>query len=287
MAQTYTDYEIIVIDDGSTDETQQVLARYGDKVCCIRQDNAGQSAARNRGIDLARGEYIAFLDADDIWLPQKLAKQVRYLDERAEYAMVFSDMSHRIDGRPVHERYLREKNYRFVAEGQIYNNLLRECFIFMPTVLTRLMCLEQVGMFDITLNNCEDYDLWLRIADRFKIGFIDEPLAIRNVHGANVTFQTEDYLKAPLQLMERLYSSNSDRERLAIIKSRLQMMHFNLAYYYFANGQHRFCRYYMMKSIKMGGSKLSALRYIIYSILPKYLIKMARALCNNEKKATR
>lgn len=284
LAQTFTDYEIIVVDDGSTDETARVLAGYGDKVRYVHQNNAGQSAARNHGIGLAHGEYLAFLDADDTWLPQKLDKQVRFLDEHGEYDMVFADMSHCVDGAMIHKRYLHEKKYKFVAQGKIFNNLLREGFIFMPTVLVRRKCFEQVGVFDVTLSNCEDVDLWFRIADRFQIGFVDEPLAVRNVHGANVTHQQEDYLMAPLQLMEKLYRTNSDPERLAIIRRRLREMNFNLGYHYFSAYQLNLCRSHMLRSLALGGAMWPALRYVCLSLLPCSLVILMK---NNRRHLTR
>lgn len=272
LSQTYQDYEIIVVDDGSRDDTGDVLAPYGDLIRYIRQENAGPSTARNNGIGLARGEFIAFLDADDLWLPHKLENQVRFLDANPEFGMVFSDMSHCVDGDMVHTSYLRERGYRYVAQGSIYNNLLKEGFIFTPTVMLRSKCLDLVGTFDVTMCNCEDVDLWFRIADRFQIGFLDEPLVIRNQHGANVTGNSEDYLKAPVLLMERLYAVNSDLERKSIIKERLKSMFYNLGYYYFSINRMTECRKYMLKAMAVGRSPGGALKYCAFSLLPLFVI---------------
>ncbi len=272
LAQTYQDYEIIVVDDGSRDNTGDVLAPYGDRIRCVRQENAGPSTARNKGIGLAQGELIAFLDADDCWLPDKLEKQVRFLDANPEFGMVFSDMSHCVDGDMVHAAYLRERGYRYVAQGSIYNNLLREGFIFTPTVMLRSKCLDLVGVFDVTMCNCEDVDLWFRMADRYQIGFLDEPLVIRNQHGANVTGNSEDYLKAPVLLMERLYAVNSDLERKSIIKERLKSMFYNLGYYYFSIDRMPECRKYMLKAMTIGKNPGGVLKYFALSLLPLFAI---------------
>jgi hypothetical protein len=173
----------------------------------------------------------------------------------------------------VHRTYLRERGYRYVGQGRIYNNLLREGFIFMPTVLLRRECLDHVGVFDVTMCNCEDVDLWFRMADRYEVGFIDEPLAIRHQHGANVTGHSEDYLKAPVLLMGRLYRTNSDPERRAIIRERLQSMFYNLGYYYFSVGRMPECRENMLKAISAGGMPGRALKYYALSLLPAVVIR--------------
>lgn len=273
LAQTFADYEIIVVDDGSSDNTGEVLARYGNRIKYIRQENAGASTARNTGIVLAQGKFVAFLDADDLWLPQKLEKQVRFLDDNPGFGMVFSDMSHCVDGAMVHVAYLRERCYRYVAQGNIYNNLLREGFVFTPTVMLRRECFDLVGLFDVRLCNCEDVDLWFRVADRYQIGFMDEPLAVRNQHGANVTGNSEDYLKAPVLLMERLYAANSDRERKTIINERLQSMFYNLGYYYFSVGRMPDCRKYMLKAMAAGRRPGGVLKYYALSLLPPGIIR--------------
>jgi len=175
LAQTYKDYEIIVVDDGSTDNTREVLKPYMSKIKYIYKENGGPASARNVGIKNARGEYIAFLDSDDIWLPEKLEKQIEYLQSNPDIALVYSDCI-RFNENGVCQR---KSNVYHLREGYIFFKLLEGNFITTSTVIVRRECLDKVGYFDEELDDLkhsEDYDLWLRISRSFKIGYIREPL---------------------------------------------------------------------------------------------------------------
>lgn len=157
--QTFKDLEIIVIDDGSTDETKGILVPFNGKIKYIYQSNQGISGARNRGIEEARGEYIAFLDSDDWWAPEKLAEQVKVLDANPRVGIVYSRM-------PI----INEKGEKIGmkpagASGRNFKELL-EIWGDLPTstVMTRRECFEKVGVFDPALPPMEDIDMWLRIA---------------------------------------------------------------------------------------------------------------------------
>ena len=145
LAQTYADYEIIVVDDGSTDDTREVLARFGDKIRYVYQPNGGLSSARNLALSHAGGELIAYLDADDMWYPHRLEAQVAFLDAHQECGFVHSDVTI-IDeaDRVVHQRFNAETR-REVPEGYCTLNLLRRCHVQIPTVLERRGCIERVG----------------------------------------------------------------------------------------------------------------------------------------------
>lgn len=276
LNQTFTDYEIVVVDDGSTDETPNVLAGFGDMIRVIRQENKGGSAARNAGIAAACGKYVAFLDADDQWKPCKLERQVAVLERDPGVGIVFSDIQHWVNGKLVHERYLKERGYKYPASGYIFENLLREGFIFTPTVVVPKAVLDEVGGFDTTLRNCEDVDLWFRIVELYRGGYIDEPLVIRNQHGSGVTSEKEDYLKGPIIVMTRLLHRVNSRSSREIIKQRLQKMNFDLGYFYFDRGNTGLCRSCMVKSIASGGQLVPAFKYILFSLMPDSVITLAR-----------
>jgi glycosyltransferase involved in cell wall biosynthesis len=182
LAQTYQDFEIIVIDDGSSDDTHQILSQYGNKIKYIYQGNRGVSAARNRGIHEAQGEYVAFLDADDGWYPDKLKGQVSIAEQNPEIDLFFSDWEAfnvrgllRASFRPSlvadfeagsfrHEIAGATLNDGSIFKGNFYNDLIMGNVITTCSVLVRKGCLEKVGYFDESLSISEDYDLWMRIS---------------------------------------------------------------------------------------------------------------------------
>lgn len=154
-------FEVLVVDDGSTDETPDVVRAFGDPVRVIRQDNAGPAVARNRGLREARGEFVALLDSDDVWLPGKLAAQVELLSARPEAVFLHSDVEEFFEDDP--ER--RWKNRPLVLDGQVHRELLRRNHVHTMTVVLRREAVLAVGGFDAEYPPCEDWDLWLRLTE--------------------------------------------------------------------------------------------------------------------------
>ncbi len=185
LTQTYGDYELIVVDDGSTDGTGEALKRYGAHVRYIFQANKGVSAARNRGLEIAHGEFIAFLDSDDLWLPKKLEIQVAFMNKHPEVEICYTDevwirRGVRVNPKRKHAKY----------SGWIYPHCLPLCIISPSSALMRRGLFEQVGTFDPHLPVCEDYDLWLRVASLVPIFFIPQRLIVkRGGHPAQLSQQ--------------------------------------------------------------------------------------------------
>lgn len=184
FAQDYPDYEVIVVDDGSTDNTAEVVDRF-PQVRCIRKPNGGQASARNVGIRAAQGQYIAFLDADDLWLPEKLRVQMEHL-QKTGLAWVYSDVL-AFDGQTGKPLFASSKWYR-LYDGDIAAQLLLLCFISSPLIVERSV-FDEVGFFDeaLLLRNREDWEMWLRIAARYPVGLIRRPLAGYRVHSTSST----------------------------------------------------------------------------------------------------
>ena len=184
--QTFKDYEIIIIDDGSTDDTQKTLRKAieAGKVHYVFQENQGESAARNHGIRLAGGEYIAFLDSDDLFTPSKLEKQVAFLDSHPKIAFVHSWFSKFDDaGNHLGTR----DTSRF--SGNVYPEILIEWSVLMavPCVMVRAEVLADIGEFDIKLRWGPDLDMWRRITQKYQIGVIPEVLSKVRVHPGGVS----------------------------------------------------------------------------------------------------
>lgn len=193
LAQTRPVAQVIVVDDGSSDGTREALAaRYGDRIEYVWQANAGVSAARNHGLSLARGRYLALLDSDDEWLPEKTQRQVEWLEARPDYGMVLCDVLRvNADGSPI-DRFRRRE--QLPEDGQVLRWVLRNPALAPVSAMLRRAVYERLGGFDASLRTAEDLDFHLRVARHFPIGVIDEPLAraIRGHDGLSSLPQTYD-----------------------------------------------------------------------------------------------
>ena len=178
LDQTFRDYELIVVDDGSTDHTADLLKRYGDSLKSIHQQNRGVSAARNTGIRAARGELIALLDSDDCWLPTKLERQVDFFETHPQAQVCQTEEIWIRNSRRVNPKHRHRK-----FSGLIFEKSLPLCLVSPSAVMLRKSLLDQVGLFDERLPACEDYDLWLRITWKYPVDLIPTPLIVK--HGGH------------------------------------------------------------------------------------------------------
>lgn len=210
LAQTCRPHEIIVVDDGSTDNTKEVLRQFDGKIRFLYQQNKGPSAARNAAINLSQGELICFLDADDLWTPDKLDEQLAFMEAHPEIAMVFSDHEEFNEEGIVLASYLGEKRKAFqdfpIKIGPIDNafeKLVIENFISTPTVMLRKSCLEKTGLFDEAIRSVEDRDLWMRISAAFPIACIPSIYCKRRFHEGNISRQQELALQGRIRILEK------------------------------------------------------------------------------------
>ena len=174
QAQTFRDFEIVVVDDGGTDGTWEVLSARQEIRVLRHPARRGVSAARNSGIAAARGQWLAFLDSDDLWLPDKLARQISFLEGRPELLICQTDETWVRRGVRVN----KPLSHRKVA-GRIFLPSLARCMISPSAVMVHRRLLQDHGGFDETLPAAEDYDLWLRLTWRYEVGLVDEPLVIK------------------------------------------------------------------------------------------------------------
>lgn len=177
FSQKYSNIEIIVVDDGSDENVKKCLKSYMARIKYIRmENNRGVSSARNLGIDRAKGDYIAFLDSDDLWLPEKLEEQIKVMEEERTLICHTDEFWYKKD-KFVNQGARHEK-----YGGWIFPSILDICRISPSSVIMHKKVLEKSGKFDENLFACEDYDLWLRIVSRFKISYLPTKLVVKRAY---------------------------------------------------------------------------------------------------------
>lgn len=187
LAQNYCHFEVIVVDDGSTDNTPDVIAGFGNSVINIREENKGLSAARNTGILAARGEFIGLLDADDRWTPDLLAKMLPVIESDKTVGAVYCGW------RYVDERgqLLPRININTVRPDQALAKMSFSNFLVPSGVVIRRDCFDRLGLFDTGVGACEDWDMWLRILRQYRMVGVPRALVEYRVHGENMSSNLE------------------------------------------------------------------------------------------------
>jgi glycosyltransferase involved in cell wall biosynthesis len=207
FAQTYPHIEIIAVDDGSSDRSVEILERYSGRVVLVRQKNSGPAVARNRGVREARGKWIAFLDADDLWAPTKIQRQ---LDARGHRLWSYTDsifMGGVNDGRKDSD--LNEK-----YQGRVLEMLVRNNFLCVSSVLIEREAHLDAGGFSESLQSIEDWELWIRLASAHEIAYVNEPLVRYRVHSGSASRSTRHTLPYHMKVIESVFAEGGPAEGL-------------------------------------------------------------------------
>lgn len=271
LNQTYQDFEIIVVDDGSTDESADIIKSFNDKrIIYMYQENQGHADAKNKGVLRSKGKYKAFLDSDDVWLPEKLEKQVAILDSNPEIALVYSDCYYAdVRGKVMARAFKRAKPFRVA----VFSQLFLSNFIPFSTVVVRKEIFEKVGLFNPKYFIAPDYDLFLRIAKHFKIEYVDLPLAKYRIHKANISKNFILNSQETIEILDKFLGENPGiRRRLGTkVNSRFYEAHCSLARAYqfekkFAESREEFitsAKYYPFGITSYIGYLCSLLKIVI------------------------
>jgi len=272
LAQTVKDFELIVVDNESTDNTEEVIKSYTDRrIRYFQHQNNGLVAVnRNYGISKANGEYIAFCDDDDLWMPEKLERQVKLLDLNKELGLVYSD-SYIMDENGDLERDTLFSNSR-PLRGNVFDKLFQSNCIPTLTVMIRREVLSKVGGFDPKYIIAQDYDLWLRIAEHYPIDFTEEPLAKYRIHGGSISRNWELAINEVFQLTEYWLEKKANLERgfRGKAKQKQANLHISLMVCYFRNHQNQ----------KAISESMNLIRLFPYSLVlvPMVIAKLRRVL---------
>lgn len=238
LSQTFSDFELFVVDDGSTDGTKDIVSTFKDpRITYIYQNNRGLSSARNIGLESSSGEYIGFLDADDLWMPEKLDQQLSLFQTKPSVGLIYTGYTV-IDeaGICIATRTAQPIDGDLVSQ-LILGNIVSGSI---TTSLIRRKCFDKVGLFDETLTSCEDWDMWLRIARISDFACLKHPLAKIRLHSNNLTYDPKRMEDGLFYVVEKFYSDESLSNELKLLKQKAMAgAHRDSANFYFRRGLFR------------------------------------------------
>ena len=282
LLQDYPALEVIVVDDGSTDDTGAILASYGERIRLLSQPNRGCAAARNAGVAHARGKYIAFLDGDDAWSPCKITYQLEALG-KAGYKLAYSRF---IVWRPEADGHYLPAEHVFSTEGvahvsdcelvtgYTYDALLKDCMVWTSTVLVEKAVLDEAGGFDETLELGEDYDLWLRLSRNLPMLGLEQPTALYRQHPCSITREAREtnYEYLVLNRALALWGPGSAPEPGAM-RARLARSMFNHGYSHYKGGNARIAALSFLQCMKHGDIRVKPLLLFIVCLAKATLVR--------------
>jgi glycosyltransferase involved in cell wall biosynthesis len=264
LSQTYQDFEIIVVDDGSTDNTEEVVKSFDDKRIkyIVYKRNKGAAIARNVGIKAAMGEYIAFQDSDDEWLPLKLEKQLKVFDvSPAEVGVVYTGFWRIKDKKKIYLPFEWVKQ----KDGNIHKELIKGNFVSTQTILVKKECFKKSGLFDENLRGLLDWELFIRISNYYNFKYIEEPLLIAYHTLDSITADSNAITEA-LEIIIKKHFEYFAEDRKSLVNH-----YFVIGKSFYSNGETKKGRYYMISSFKLNPLNIKLLVAILLFILNQNL----------------
>jgi glycosyltransferase involved in cell wall biosynthesis len=264
LAQTYPNVEVVVVDDGSTDQTRDLLSRYEGQINYIYQENKGLSAARNTGILAAHGDYLLFLDADDLVPPNKLELQVPYLESRSDFGLVYSGW-----------QYINEDGTQVLGEarpkkqGQLLKDLLRGTFFCIPgAALIRRECFERVGLFDEALRAEEDTDMWVRLARAgYAFGYVDQCLFQYRIRQDSMSAQAFNQVQNLFARLDKFFADPDLSDDIKVLETEVySISHYTAAARFYRAGEIEAGRDHLRKAISTRPSLASDKMWLLRQI---------------------
>jgi len=266
LKQTYEKFEIIVVNDGSSDKSYKKIEPYINlpNVKYLEQENKGVAEARNTGIKNSSGEFIAFLDQDDLWLPEKLELEVDYLLRNPDVGLVHSNMSYiNEEGKPIQSDF----DFPSRIAGKCFGELFIKNMVAILTVLLRRDCFDKAGLFNEQFSGVDDYDLLLRVSRYYPVGYINQSLARYRLHGSNTSRDWLGITLTRLRIIESLLETYPEiRSELGkkIVSDRLFRLYCEVAQLYCHNNEHKTAIKYWKKGITMHPAKLESYFKVIW-----------------------
>jgi glycosyltransferase involved in cell wall biosynthesis len=284
--QTCRDYELLVIDDGSTDRTREIVLGFAARLnlkYVPHEKNQGITPSINDGLRRASGRFIAFLDHDDLWLPDFLETQLTYLIAHPEVGMVHSDFrTIDADGNTLEHSVARDRN-RTRPSGHVFRHLFMQSMIVGISVLIRKECFDRLGLWDERLR-WADYHMWLRIARQYRVDYVPKVLTAYRQHSSQSTrsssSQPADDAPIAAQAIERLledYPEIRDELGERTISQRRASIYFDLAYAWFSEGQSGKARQCLLRALRLWPTNVRYLGLYAATLVGRSRVKAARA----------
>lgn len=280
FAQTYEDFEVIVVDDGSSDDTERIVRSFRRGVCYLRQEHQGVSAARNFGIRACGGEYVAFLDADDLWRRDKLERQVPELENDVRVGLVCSDWALETKGTVIPSVLSMRPA---VHSGYLFREVVRNAFVLTSTVVVRRRCLEILGGFDEMFPTTEDQDLWLRIGYRYLIAVVPATLITKRRRDNGLSSDSRAASVYQIRLLEKALANLPDlslRNR-RVLRAALSRNYLDLGYDDFTQMALREARKPLLSSLANDWTRVRSLVYLMATYLPVPMVNTIRTVKRN------